>query len=89
LSDIAQHHPNIQRLHFINLRTFGLLIDYCSNGSLDVFVRERISNYTLFDVLNWGYQLADALSFLHSKKISKSFILIKLKNIRFYSRSSS
>ncbi|CAF3065858.1 unnamed protein product, partial [Rotaria sp. Silwood2] len=35
LSDIAQHHPNIQRLNFINLRTFGLVIDYCSNGSLD------------------------------------------------------
>jgi serine/threonine protein kinase len=71
LTDIAQHHPNIQRLNFINLRTFGLIIDYCSNGSLDVYVREKISNYTLVDVLSWGYQLADALSFLHSKKISK------------------
>lgn len=71
LTDIAQHHPNIQRLNFINLRTFGLVIDYCSNGSLDGFVREKSSDYSLVDVLNWAYQLADALSFLHSKKISK------------------
>jgi serine/threonine protein kinase len=78
LTDIAERHPNIQRLNFINLRTFGLIIDYCSNGSLDVFVREKISNYTLVDVLNWGYQLADALSFLHSKKISKLFKFIYL-----------
>ncbi len=71
LTDIAQHHPNIQRLNFINLRTFGLIIDYCSNGSLDGFVREKVSKYSLVDALNWAYQLADALSFLHSKKISK------------------
>ena len=73
LTDIAERHPNIQRLNFINLRTFGLVIDYCSNGSLDGFVREKSSNYSLVDVLNWAYQLADALSFLHSKKISKFF----------------
>lgn len=73
LTDIAEHHPNIQRLNFINIRTFGLVIDYCSNGSLDGFVREKSSNYSLVDVLNWAYQLADALSFLHSKKISKFF----------------
>ncbi|CAF5098517.1 unnamed protein product [Rotaria sp. Silwood1] len=79
LSDIAQHHPNIQRLNFINLRTFGLVIDYCSNGSLDGFVREKISNYTLVDVLNWGYQLADALSFLHSNKIIHRDV--KMQNI--------
>lgn len=79
LSDIVQHHPNIQRLNFINLRTFGLVIDYCSNGSLDVFVREKNSNYTLVDVLNWGYQLADALSFLHSNKIIHRDV--KMQNI--------
>ncbi|UJR30735.1 hypothetical protein I4U23_018255 [Adineta vaga] len=79
LTDIAEHHPNIQRLNFINLRTFGIVIDYCSNGSLDVFVREKHSNYTLVDVLNWGYQLADALSFLHSKKIIHRDV--KMQNI--------
>jgi NIMA (never in mitosis gene a)-related kinase len=79
LTDIAQHHPNIQRLNFINLRTFGLIIDYCSNGSLDGFVREKISNYSLVDVLNWSYQLADALSFLHSKKIIHRDV--KMQNI--------
>ncbi|CAF0921104.1 unnamed protein product [Rotaria sordida] len=79
LSDIAQHHPNIQRLNFINLRTFGLVIDYCSNGSLDVFVRDKTSNYTLVDVLNWSYQLADALSFLHSNKIIHRDV--KMQNI--------
>ena len=71
LSDIDQYHPNVQHLNFINLRTFGLVIDYCSNGSLDGFVREKNSNYTLVDVISWGYQLADALSFLHSNQISK------------------
>ncbi|CAF0963757.1 unnamed protein product [Adineta steineri] len=79
LTDIAERHPNIQRLNFINLRTFGIVIDYCSNGSLDVFVREKHSNYTLVDVLNWGYQLADALSFLHSKKIIHRDV--KMQNI--------
>jgi len=79
LTDIAEHHPNIQRLNFINLRTFGLVIDYCSNGSLDVFVREKFSNYSLVDVLNWAYQLADALSFLHSKKIIHRDV--KMQNI--------
>lgn len=79
LTDIAERHPNIQRLNFINLRTFGLVIDYCSNGSLDGFVREKISNYTLLDVLNWAYQLADALSFLHSKKIIHRDV--KMQNI--------
>ncbi|CAF1029640.1 unnamed protein product [Rotaria sp. Silwood1] len=79
LSDIAQHHPNIQRLNFINLRTFGLVIDYCSNGSLDGFVREKTSNYTLVDVLNWGYQLADALNFLHSNQIIHRDV--KMQNI--------
>lgn len=78
LTDIAQHHPNIQRLNFINLRTFGLVIDYCSNGALDSFVREKSSNYSIVDVLNWAYQLADALSFLHSKKISKLFFSLSL-----------
>ena len=72
LSDIGRPHPNIQRLHFINLRTLGLVIDYCSNGSLDAFIKGENAKYTLVDVLNWGYQLADALSFLHSNKISKS-----------------
>ncbi|CAF0870611.1 unnamed protein product [Rotaria sordida] len=79
LSDIARHHPNIQRLNFINLRTFGLVIDYCSNGSLDVFVRDKTSNCTLVDVLSWSYQLADALSFLHSYKIIHRDV--KMQNI--------
>lgn len=75
LSDINHRHPNIQRLNFINLRTYGIVIDYCSNGSLDAFVRGTNSNYTLVNVLNWGYQLADALSFLHSNNISRFIFL--------------
>ena len=69
LTDIAQYHPNIQRLHLIDLHCYGLVIDYCSNGALDVFVKEKSSEYSLVDAINWGCQLADALSFLHSKKI--------------------
>lgn len=71
LTDIPEHHPNIQRLYFINLKTFGFLMDYCDNGSLDKLITDKDSSYTLNHVLNWGYQLADALSFLHSKNISK------------------
>jgi serine/threonine protein kinase len=78
LTDTTEYHPNIQRLYFINLKTFGFLMDYCGGGSLDVFVTDNNSKYTFVDVLNWGYQLADALSFLHSKNISKLIIRTNL-----------
>jgi serine/threonine protein kinase len=71
LTDITDYHPNIQRLYFINLESLGFLMDYCDCGSLDRIVTNKDLTYTLVDALNWSYQLADALSFLHSKKISK------------------
>lgn len=71
LTDISEYHPNIQRLYYINLRTFGFLMDYCDNGSLDKLIKKENSVYTLTDAMRWAYQLADALSFLHSKNISK------------------
>jgi len=71
LTDITEYHPNIQQLYFINLKTFGFLMDYCDCGSLDKVITSNILTYTLVDALNWGYQLADALIFLHSKNISK------------------
>jgi hypothetical protein len=46
-------------------------MDYCCYGSLDKIVTDNNFNYTLYDAINWSYQLADALSFLHSKRISK------------------
>jgi serine/threonine protein kinase len=79
LTDIIDYHPNIQKLYFINLETFGFLMDYCDSGALDKVVTDKISNYSLVDVLHWGYQLADALSFLHSKNISKFNFSIFLK----------
>lgn len=72
LTDIPQNHPNIQRLHLIDLRWYGLVIDYCSNGALDVYVKAGSTEYTLVAAVNWGCQLADALSFLHSKKIGNA-----------------
>jgi len=54
-------------------------MDYCDSGSLDKFVKDTASTYTLIDVLNWAYQLADALNFLHSKKIMHRDV--KLQNI--------
>ncbi len=53
-------------------------MDYCGYGSLDKVVKDDNFKYTLYDALNWSCQLADALSFLHSKKIGK---LIKLMNL--------
>jgi serine/threonine protein kinase len=47
-------------------------MDYCNNSSLDKVITDHNFKYTLYDALNWSYQLADALSFLHSKNISKS-----------------
>jgi serine/threonine protein kinase len=71
LTDINEFHPNIQRLYFINLKSSGFLMDYCCYGSLDKIVTDQNFKYTLVDALSWSYQLADALSFLHSKNISK------------------
>jgi serine/threonine protein kinase len=87
LTDIGEHHPNIQRLCLINLRSSGFLMDYCCYGSLDKIVTDLNFRYTLVDALNWSYQLADALSFLHSKKISK---LLKFRNLYItFSHSAS
>jgi serine/threonine protein kinase len=74
LTDITEYHPNIQRLYYINLKSYGFLMDYCHCGSLDKVIVDNNSKYTLVDVINWAYQLADALSFLHSKGISKLII---------------
>jgi serine/threonine protein kinase len=79
LTDIPEYHPNIQQLYFINLESFGFLMDYYDCGPLDKFVADKTSTYTLVDALNWGYQLADALSFLHSNNISKFIFLSFLK----------
>jgi serine/threonine protein kinase len=46
-------------------------MDYCDCGALDKFIINETTTYTLVDALNWSYQLADALSFLHSKNMSK------------------
>jgi serine/threonine protein kinase len=63
-------------------------MDYCDCGALDKFITNETSTYTLVDALNWSYQLADALSFLHSKNISKSIELKnKISTINFYSAS--
>jgi serine/threonine protein kinase len=88
LTDIGEQHENIQRLYFINLKSIGFLMDYCCYGSLDNIVEDNDFKYTLVDALNWSYQLADALSFLHSKKISK---LIELRNLymELFPRSAS
>ncbi|CAF1215440.1 unnamed protein product [Adineta steineri] len=79
LTDIVETHPNIQRLYFINLKTFGFLMDYCCGGSLETYIVDSNSTYTLTDALNWSYQLADALSFLHSKQIMHRDV--KMQNI--------
>ena len=70
LTDICDQHRNIQRLNFINLDCYGIIIDYCSNGSLHSFISNEASKYNLTDVLSWSYQLADALSFLHNHDMS-------------------
>ncbi|CAF1128715.1 unnamed protein product [Adineta ricciae] len=79
LTDIREHHPNVQRLYFINLSKFGFLMDYCECGSLDTYVIDDDTSYTLIDVLKWSYQLADALTFIHSKNIMHRDV--KLQNI--------
>lgn len=71
LAQISGLHPNIPKIHFINLKSCGYFMDYYDCGSLDGFLRKSESIYTLRDVLSWSYQLADALSFLHSKNLSK------------------
>jgi len=86
LTDIREYHPNIQRLYFLNLKTFGFLMDYCDCGPLDKVITNKASTYTLVDALNWGYQLADALSFLHSNNISKfHFFNLFFKLIKIFS----
>jgi len=79
LTDIVQTHPNVQRLFFINLQSFGILIDYCANGSLDTYVGSVSADYSLLDALNWAFQLADALSFLHANKMIHRDV--KMQNI--------
>lgn len=74
LTDIREHHPNVQRLYFINLNKFGFLMDYCECGSMDTYVIDEDTSYTLIEVLKWSYQLADALTFIHSKNISKIWV---------------
>ena len=71
LSNITTSHPNIQRISFINLESLGFLMDYCDCGTLETLVNNTTSIYTFADALNWAYQLADALSFLHSINTSK------------------
>lgn len=72
MTEITEDHPNIQRVCFIDLDSLGFLMEYCDCGTLDAFIRNDTSTYTLCDALSWAYQLADALSFLHSINISKS-----------------
>ncbi|UJR30734.1 hypothetical protein I4U23_018254 [Adineta vaga] len=79
LTDIVEYHPNIQRLYFINLNTFGFLMEYCGCGSLDAHVLNDSTTYTFMDVLHWSYQLADALSFLHSRNIMHRDV--KMQNV--------
>lgn len=70
LTDVTEYHPNIQQLYYINLDSLGFFMDYCHNGSLDQVIERHDFKYELIDALNWSYQLADALSFLHGKNIS-------------------
>lgn len=71
LTEIIEYHPNIQRICFIDLESLGFLMEYCDCGTLDAFIRKETSMYNLADAVSWAYQLADALSFLHSINISK------------------
>ncbi|CAF1257955.1 unnamed protein product, partial [Didymodactylos carnosus] len=41
LTDFKEQHPNIQHLNYVYINKCGLLLDYCNNGSLDIFVKEK------------------------------------------------
>lgn len=69
LAQISGTHPNIPKIHFVHLKTYGYLMDYYDCSSLDRFLQDPNSTYTLRDAINWSYQLADALSFLHSQNL--------------------
>ena len=60
----------------VNENTVYLLLEYCTNGSIEKYLRdhyqhyhEQLSQHFYDELINWSRQIADAMSFLASKDI--------------------